>query len=71
MEGWREKALKMKGLKGIKCQYGLNQRGMFSVYFVSECFWDFRFWENGVCYGDFSKSDIAILGISCYMSEYL
>ena len=30
--------MKIKGLRGIRCQYGLNQRGMFPVYFASVLF---------------------------------
>ncbi len=30
--------MKIKGLRGIRCQYGLNQRGMYPVYCASGLF---------------------------------
>ena len=30
--------MKIKGLRGIRCQYGLNQRESFPVYFASVLF---------------------------------
>ena len=33
-------SLENKGIRGIRCQYGLNQRESFPVYFASVLFWE-------------------------------